>query len=825
MSHVYLDPSRTAAERAADLLTRMTLPEKAQQLTAVLPNHIRGEVGLSEPRMTQLLGQGIGQIAGVSLGADSALEIAQINNRVQTFLRERTRLGIPALLHNEALNGVTAPEFTSFPTAIGLAATWDVDRVRQMADVVRDQLVSVGIRQALSPVLDIARDARWGRVHETFGEEVLLVSALGIAYVRGMQGDDASRGVIATAKHFLGYATTEGGQNTSATSVGPRELYDVFATPFEAAIRRAGLMSVMNSYSEVDGIPVAHSREVLTELLRDRLGFRGTVVSDYRSIQYAIDRHGAAPDPATSGALALHAGLDVELPVAFGYGATLVEAVGRGQVPIVDVDRSVLRVLTQKFELGLFDDPFVDETPAVVQASTRRGRDLARELAAESITLLHNDGTLPIARKRQKVAVIGPHASSVIGSFANYTYPPMLEMIKGIALGRSNQAGFEAARDELPPTLRDAFDRKVEEMTTRDPETMVREMYDAVGLTEALAAAAPELEVVTCAGSGVMGPIAGGVAEAVALAADADVVILAIGGRSGAFAGNATEGEGTDSASMDLPAAQLELLDAVAAAGKPVVAVITMGRPYALARIREQVSAIVSSFYPGPAASEAIAQVLVGERAPSGKLPFTVPRSVGQVPIYSAQKRGSGYRRLPRDIFKGYLDLPSTPLYPLGHGLSYVDFQYSDLSVDQPEVDTHGDASISFTVRNCGDMEATEVVQLYLGLPAVGLTRPAQQLAGFARVPLAAGEAARVTITVPMAMCGYSVTASEFVVDPGHVDVLVGASSDDIRVTGAFRITGDRRALGLDREYIPAVTVSPVVDVDRSAATVALTAP
>jgi beta-xylosidase len=807
MSH--LDASLTPAERAESLLGLMTLEEKAQQLTSVLPNHIRDEVGLSDERMTLLLGDGIGQISGVSLGADSAQEIAVINNAVQRFLQERTRLRIPALLHNEALNGVTAPEFTSFPTAIGLAATWDPAAVHEMATIIRDQLRSVGIRQALAPVLDIARDARWGRVHETFGEEVALVSALGIAYVRGLQGDALESGVVATAKHFLGYATTEGGQNTSATTVGPRELRDVYAAPFEAAIRDAGLASVMNSYSELDGVPVVYSREVLTDLLRGRLGFDGTVVSDYRSIQYAIDRHGAAPDKHVSGALAIRAGMDVELPVVFGYGPALVESVRRGLVTESEVDVSVGRVLEQKFALGLFENPFVDADPEVISLSASRGRDLSRSLAESSITMLTNSGILPLAPSASRIAVIGPHASTLIGSFANYTYPPMLEMVKGIAVGRSNANGFDAARDELPPTLKDAFDRKVEEMMNQDPEEMVREMYSGVGLVEALQEIDPAWDVVSCRGSEVMQPIDGGIEEAVALAQTADVVILAVGGRSGAFAGNATEGEGTDSATMELPSAQRELIHAVTKTGVPSIAAITMGRPYALGDIADKVEAIVSSFYPGPEGPRALARTIAGEISPAGKLPFTIPRTVGQVPVYSAQKRGSGYRREPKDIFKGYLDSSASPLFPLGHGLSYATFDYTELDVLE-DVHVGGDALVSFTVTNTGPVAATEIAQLYLSLPAIGYTRPARQLAAFTRIRLDVGGSARVTFHVPMSMCGYSIDADHMVVDPGTAALFIGSSSEDVRLQGEFTISGQRRQLEADKSYVAAATVQPL---------------
>jgi beta-glucosidase len=786
----------------------MTLEEKAWQLTSVLPNQIRGPEGVTDEQMAPLLSKGIGQISAAVIGARSPAEIARLNNCVQAYLRDHTRLGIPALLHNEALNGINAPGFTSFPTAIGLAATWDPSKVREMTTLIRKQLKAVGIRQALAPVLDVARDARWGRVHETFGEEVALISALGVAYVKGMQGDQAQPEVIATAKHFLGYATTEGGQNTSATHAGPRELYDVFATPFEAAIREAGLASVMNSYSEVDGEPVVYSRALLTDLLRVRLGFQGTVVSDYRSIQYGVDRHGAAPDAKTSAVLALKAGLDVELPAPFGYGDVLVDAVRSGLVTEEEVDVTVLRVLTQKFALGLFENPFVEETEDVLSAIGSEGVELAHELADESITLLKNAGNvLPLGPEVRRVAVIGPHAETIIGSFANYTYPPMIEMMKGIATGRSRMGGMESARDELPKTLRDAFDAQVAEMEALDPEELVRSMYEAVSLTEALALEAPQLEVVSCAGSGVLQPLDGGIAEARALAASADLVVLAVGGKSGAFAGNTTEGEGTDSASMLLPAPQLELIDAVVAAGTPTVAAITMGRPYMLADIAEKVDAALAVFYPGPAGAPALARILTGRIAPSGKLPFTIPRSVGQVPIYQAQKRGSGYRRLPKDIFQGYIDLSATPLYAFGHGLSYVDFVYSDLVIGSDTVATDGVADISVRVRNTGAMPASEVVQFYLGLPASGVTRPEQQLVGFARVDLEPGETRRVVFEVPMTACGYTAGDGCFVVDPGDVEVRVGSASDDIRVAGRFAIIGERKEISESRSYFARASI------------------
>jgi beta-glucosidase len=341
--------------------------------------------------------------------------VAQITNEIQRYLVNETRLKIPAIFHNEALNGVASRRFSHFPTSIGLAATWDPAGVEEMAGVMRRQLRAVGIAQALAPVMDVSRDARWGRVHETYGEDPYLVSAMSVAFTRGMQGHNPEEGVIATAKHFLGYAQTEGGQNMAATIISPRELYDVYARPFEASIRLAGLGSVMASYSEYDGVPIHVSRESLTTLLRERMGFTGTVVSDYVGVGWAQTRQRVAATPEEVGALALSAGMDVELPTVHGYGRALVNAIRSGKVPASELDQSVRRVLEQKLALGLFDHPYVAQDQARLRALSSEGDALSRRLAAESVTLLDNaNGVLPLRRDVRRVAVIGPHADRVV---------------------------------------------------------------------------------------------------------------------------------------------------------------------------------------------------------------------------------------------------------------------------------------------------------------------------------------------------------------------------------------------------------------------------
>ncbi|WP_426738194.1 beta-glucosidase [Plantibacter sp. 2H11-2] len=799
----HLDITLSPADRASVLLGQMTVPEKAQQLVGVLPHSLQGS-----ERLEAALGLGIGHISGMNMMVGGPAELAQANNEFQRFLVERTRLGIPAIVHSEALNGLLGKGFTSFPTAIGLAATWNPELVTDMADIIRRQARSIGITQALSPVLDVARDPRWGRVHETYGEEVLLVTAMSVAYVSGIQGTDLADGVLATAKHFLGYAATEAGQNLAATHLGPRELYDVHATPFEAAIRLAKLQSVMNSYSEIDGEPVATSRAYLTEWLRDRLGFTGTLVSDYRTTQFLVDRQHVARTAEEAGALTLAAGLDVELPGAYAYGATLATAVEAGRIDAALLDRSVLRVLEQKFALGLFERPIVDEDPIVLATIAAEGAELSATLAEQSITLIRNDGVLPLdLQTQQRIAVVGPHAASTMSGFANYTYPASLEMLRGLATGRARLAGMEGVLGDMPPAMQRAAAERMEAMSAIDLDEVSRSEYGAIGFGEALAALNADWAVETVAGFDVVDHDQAATAEAIEAAKGADVIVVALGGRSGAFAGRMTEGEGTDAADIDLPQHQRDLVKALAVLGKPIVGVLFGGRPYGLAEIDPLCAAILVAYYPGPAGAEAVARVLAGLVSPSGKLPFTLPRATGQTPIYQAAKTGSGYRREAADNFQAYSDLPASPLYSFGHGLSYTRFEYGAVTVTD-SVAMDGVIAVAFDVTNVGDASGAEVAQIYASTTATGLTRPWQQLVAFARVELAAGERARVSVDVDVAQLGFSGRDGRFVVEPGSVTFRVGASSEDIRTTAIVDLTGELTDVSGRRSFLPEVTVS-----------------
>ncbi|GAA4917304.1 glycoside hydrolase family 3 N-terminal domain-containing protein [Nesterenkonia rhizosphaerae] len=803
-----MDATLSATERANLLIANMSAEEKVAQLVGVLPHAIGAPDRMTRSTLDARLSAGIGHICSVGTAVGDAASFARLTNDVQRYLSDHTRLGIPAILHNETLNGVQGEGFTSFPTPIGLAATWDPERIRRMADLIRRQLAATGVRQALAPVLDIARDARWGRIHETYGEDVLLTSAFGVAYVQGLQGEDLREGVIATAKHFLGYSVTEGGQNMAATHLGPRELRDVHAAPFEAAIRVAGMRSVMNSYSEIDGAPVATSREILTQLLRETLGFEGTVVSDYRSLFYVVNRQGAG-DQDTVADAALYAGLDVELPEAFAYGSGLVERLARGEADEAALNLAVRRTLTHKFELGLFENPYAEGAPEELRALACSGRELSREITHASVTLLKNDkGILPLSSSLKKVAVIGPHADTVMSGFANYTYPPFLETLRGILTGRSRMAGMEQALSNPDPQKQAEMRKKMEALSRLDPEVAARTSYGAKTLAGALRELLPGVDVSTACGVGVIDDEPVDIAEALRAADGADVVVVALGGRSAAFAGRATEGEGSDSATLELPAQQIELVERLAEQGVPMVGVLYMGKPYALGHLEGRFKAMLTGFIPGPEGGAALASALVGETNPSGKLPFTVPRHAGQVPIHHAQKTGSGHRRTSADQFTAYVDLENTPLYPFGYGLSYATFEVSELSVDS-SLETSGTIQGSVLVRNVGDVLGTEVVQIYASAPARLITRPERQLIAFARVPLLPGESRLVEFEVEMAQLGYTCEDGRFVVDPGVYVLRAGTSSEDLSLRAEASVGGGRLEVLEPHASLPRVTIRP----------------
>ena len=794
----HLDHRLPPPVRADLLAQKMTVVEKCYQLTAVPPWWLALGDGSDPDDVEDLLAKAPGHVC--NFATDDPARMAKLVGRIQRTMVERTRLGVPILFHAEALNGYMTGGHTVFPTGIGLAASWSPELVEEMADLIRRQMRRVGVLQALSPNMDVALDPRWGRVHESYGEDPYLCAALSVAYTRGLQGDDLTSGVIATAKHFVGYGVSQGGINLSAVELGDRAIRDLFAYPFEAAIQMAGLRSVMNSYADLDGVPVGASREILTDLLRGTLGFGGFVTSDYTTLDHLVDRQRVAHDPAEAGRLALAAGLDTENPVPYAFGDVLAGEVDRGAVESEHLEIAVRRVLRAKFELGLFENPYPTET-IDVRAVAHEGRDLSAELAHRSVVLARNTGILPLTPGALKIAVVGPHSDAPGLQFPTYTFPAFREMTLFMSSGGlGNMVGTDSGMARWNSTV----------FPPASTDDLVRERYGATSIAEAIAHSA--LGVTAVRGCTLTQDLGSGELDrAVAAAADADVVVLALGGASLWFQGERTEGEGSDSADIALPAAQVRLAEAVAATGTPMVVVLVQGRAYTLPEVIRDAPALLISSYGGPFGPQAVADVLFGVTNPSGRLPYSVPRHGGQIPVYHHQKAGSGYRMsLPPGVDRHYLDLPATPLYPFGHGLSYTAFTLSDLRVTG-SIDMQGAASVEATVSNVGGRAGVAVAQLYLRVNTSGVTRPAQQLAGFARVDLEAGQSRRVRFRVAATQLGYTNLVRDFTVEPARVEVYLGLDAHDRQLEGAFELTGPPRLLAsAERSFFSEVEVADV---------------
>ena len=772
----YRDARESTSERVGDLLGRMTLKEKLAQLTSVWSHEILDHESFDEALADALINEGIGQITRVA-GATNLRQrgAAETANRIQRYLAEHTRLGIPAIVHEECLHGLLARESVCFPQSIGQAATWEPDLVQTMAGRLGRELRAAGAHQALAPILDITRDPRWGRVEETYGEDTYLVAVLASAYVRGLQGSDlATDGVIATGKHMVGHGLPEGGMNHAPAHIGSRELVDSFLFPFEAAVRDAGLRSMMHAYDDVDGVPCVASRYLFTEVLRDRWGFEGTVVSDYFGIDEIIGTHGLTQDRPTAAALALEAGVDVELPATVFYRSVLEEAVTSGLVDQAVVDRAVGRVLRAKFELGLFDRLYV--SPEKADLPFEEDRSLARDIARRSVVLLKNEAVLPLRAGLQRVAVIGPSADSARNMLGDYAHAAHIEAL--IEMG-----GFGSS---VPDWL------KVEDELSGN-KTILSAIRERLGASA---------EALYAPGCGITGGHDAEIDAAVAAAAAAELAIVVVGDKSG-LTEDCTCGESRDRMDIGLPGRQSELVAAVARTGTPVVLVLISGRPLAIESEASVAAAVLHAWVPGEEGPEAIADVLFGAVNPGGKLPMSVPRHSGQIPIYYGHKPSGG-----RSNWKGpYADGSNEPLWPFGFGLSYTQFEVRNLKLDRTSVPIDGSFEVTVEVANVGSVAGDEVVQLYLRDEEASVTRPVRELRGFKRLSLSPGDVTTVRFQVAVEQLAFTGLDGKLRVEPGRVTVMAGSSSVDLPCKAEIEIMGEA-VVGLQRtRYFTGVSV------------------
>jgi beta-glucosidase len=760
------DPGLSPAERATALVALMTLEEKIAQLVGlwvgadgsgmtVAPH--QADLAAAVP-WDDAIRHGLGQLTRpFGTAPVDPVRAARALAASQAQIVEANRFGIPAQIHEECLTGFATWKATVFPAPLSWGASFDAELVEQMAGYIGRSMRAAGVHQGLAPVLDVTRDYRWGRTEETIGEDPYLVGTVGAAYVRGLE----AAGIVATLKHFAGYSASRGGRNLAPVAVGRRELADVLLPPFEMALRLGGARSVMQSYSEIDGVPVAADEDLLTGLLREEWAFTGTTVSDYFGVRFLQTLHGVAVDGAHAAALALRAGIDVELPSGDAFRTPLVEAARSGEIDHALIDRAVLRVLTQKAELGLLDEGW-QSLPEDVEAlclDNEAGRDLSLRLARESIVLLRNaDGILPLPPGR-RVTLVGPVADDPMAMLGCYAFPAHV--------GPHPQEGLGV---EIP------------------------------SLRGALGSLVPDLRYER--GCAVNDEDTSGIAAAVAAAADSDVCVLAVGDRAGLF-GRGTSGEGCDATDLRLPGVQPDLVRAVLATGVPVVLVLLAGRPYALGDEVQAAAGIVYAFFPGQLGGQALAEVLTGAVNPSGHLPVSVQRDAGGMP--------ATYLSPPLGQRSQVSSIDPTPAFPFGHGLSYTTFEWTDAVVcgpdGRPPLDpasratwpVDDEVSVAVSVRNTGSHSGAEVVQLYLHDPVAQVTRPVVRLVGWARVPLDPGQSARVTFTVPADVTSFVGGRGTRIVEPGDVELRLGRSSGDIVTAVALRLVGGERQVGHER--------------------------
>lgn len=851
---LHRDPKAPIEDRVSDLLSKMTIEEKVAQLQSTLRQIEWGK---------NLTVNGLGGI-GPLLRYFNAKEAAEKANDYQKMALEKTRLGIPVLIHDEALHGLIGNGATSFPQAIALAATWDPDIVASVATIIGKQTRSRGIRQVLSPVVNMARDVRWGRVEETYGEDPYLQSRIAVAFCKSIEGE----GVLTTPKHFVANVG-DGGRDSYPIHFSERELREVYFPPFKAAFQEGNAWSVMAAYNAIDDIPCSSNKWLLTDILRKEWGFKGIVVSDYGSVSGIMNKHYVAATPKEGAIQAVEAGLDMELPDIYFYGEPLLQAAKDGSVSLKAIDDATKNVLRGKFRLGLFENPYVDPQSASSLNDTPEQRLLAREAARKAVVLLRNENhLLPLRKDLKSIALVGSEADAVrLGGYSGFGMKtvPLLEGIKSKVTAKTNvvyergcDVGFAsmppiAAQFLVPPDgkagehgLRGEYFKNIDlqgtpefvridkgisfewAMGSPDPripadrfsvrwtgklvpeesgtyilgfssDDGMRFYFDGKLLIDRWFDRGATLDVVTVkleagraydlkieyyenggwAYAGLVWNLKqvadSRIQAAVEAAKNSDVAIVAVG---------IIEGEGSDRSNLDLPGEQERLIREVAETGTPTVVVLTNGSAVTMRNWINRIGALVEAWYAGEEGGNAVADVLFGDYNPGGRLPITFPQTVGQVPLY--------YNHHPTGRGDDYTDMSGKPLFPFGFGLSYSTFEYSNLRIKPGTIGVGGRVEISADIQNTGDRGGEEVVQLYLHDPIASVTRPVKELRGFKRVRIEPGEKKSVSFSLGKDELGFYNAAMKFVIEPGKIEVMVGSSSDDIRLKGAFEVSANR---------------------------------
>ena len=800
----YRDTGKSPKERAKDLLEELTLDEKIAQLGCIFPF---GEQYDDMEKLSAEMPFGIGQVSTLEMRRIQSLDDAAAWQRsVQKTVMEKSPHHIPAIFHMEGLCGPFIQDGTSFPSGIARGSGWNPELEEEIAGVIAAQEAACGITHILAPVLDISRDSRMGRQGETYGEDPVLASALGAAYTRGVQNTQTGgRNPESVAKHFLAFHNSQGGIHGTQSDTPPRLLEEIYGKPFQAAITDSKLRGIMPCYNSIDGEPASVSSKLLTELLREKMMFQGLCVSDYGGIRNAHEVQRIGESLEETGYLALEAGMDMEMPSPAGYGDGLKKMFRNGQADIKILDQAVLRVLEAKFRMGLFEHPFAMEGTSLHQVfKNERGSRLSLQSARESLVLLKNDGALPLKSKIRKLALIGPHADCARKFFGGYTHLCMMESVYAVT---SSIAGVDTSPES--EHMADSEKGKVKYVPGTKIQSDETELFDDIlrlqkpgckSLLEELRTRLPDTEILYAYGYPVAGNDQSGFEEALRAVDEADVVILTLGGKHGTCS-MASMGEGVDSSNINLPECQDAFIKEAASSGKPLIGVHFDGRPVSSNVADQCLNALLEAWNPSEAGAQAVSDVLLGCYNPGGKLPVSVAYHAGQIPIYYNHQNGSAWHQQESIGFVHYVDLPHTPRYCFGYGLSYTEFLYTDITISKKEILPFEETKIGCTVENTGSCAGEEVVQLYLKDRFSSMTRPVRELAGFRRVSLKPGENARVEFTVRADQMAFLDRAMNWKVEKGDIDVEIGSSSEDIRLKGVYHIADDRKIHGANRGF------------------------
>ena len=791
----YMDITLSHEERAKDLIDKLSLDEKIAQITGVFA--VRGQ----NEKTNEYIKNGIGQVSTLFFRDEATREAcAKWQIELQKQIMANSPHHIPAVFHMEGLCGAYINGATAFPSGINRGASFDPDMEERIGSIVSRQEAAVGITQVLAPVLDISRDSRMGRQSEPYGEDPTLAARMGVSFTRGIQEKEtAGRRSESVAKHFLGFHNSQGGIHGANVDAGDRLLYEIYAKPFQASIAKADLKGVMPCYCSIGGLPIHASKHYLTELLRNEMGFRGVVASDYSALTNVFEVANVCESKAEAGIKCLNAGMDLELPNPDCYSEDMKNLFETGEADIAILDRAVYRVLLAKFRMGIFEHPYALEGDELENAfSDELDDEVARISAQESIILLKNSGVLPLQAKKLKIAVIGPHAANPRYYFGGYTH---LSMVEASRAAMNSMAGIGEGGDVSRADM-----KRIPGTGVQDDEAMeFNEILnllepDCKSILEVLGEELPEAEIRYSQGYYKAGSDEGLFDDALKIIEEADVAILTIGGKNGSGS-IATMGEGVDGTDIGLPKGQENFILKARALGRPMIGIHFDGRPVSSDIADENLDAIIEAFTPGTFAAEAVVNVITGAYNPSGRLPVTVARNAGQIPIYYDHPNGSAWHQGPSIGFKDYVDMPHTPRYEFGFGLSYTKFEYTNLKTSKCEVNPLEYIEISLDITNTGDKEGTEVVQLYLSDVKASMTRPVRELQGFRRVSLKPGEMKTLKFVINPNQMAFLDEDMKWKVEKGEFLIQVGASSEDIRLRGSYYVKNNAYIVGKDREF------------------------